>query len=104
MMASESSRLCCCSCQNFSSGNTPPSPRAILSCNPSPDPALVLALVATLVPDPTLTLIINNELFKKFIKAYLVSNQRLQQSSAECKQTFRAKVLELYYNKLYLDC
>ena len=37
------------------------------------------------------------------MKAYLESNQGPRQPRAERKQTFKAKVLEVYYSKLHID-
>ena len=46
----------------------------------------------------------NDELFKRFIKAYLESNQGPSQSPKEHKQLFKAKVPDVYYGKLHMDC
>ena len=53
------------------SGSTSPVP----SCNPTPGPNLVLAVIPAPVFAPTLAPVLTDELFKKFIKAYLESNQ-----------------------------
>ena len=45
-----------------------------LSCNSSPDPTLVSALI----PAPTLTPVPINELFKQFMKVYWKLNQELE--------------------------
>ena len=72
------------------SGDTSPAP----SYNPTLNliPALISALAAT------------DDLFKKFMKVYLEMNQRPKQPLAERKQSLKAKVLEIYYGKLYMDC
>ena len=77
-------------------GSTSPA----LSCNPTLGPDLVPALVLALIPAPVFT----DELFKKFMKAYLEMNQGPRQSPAERKQTFKAKVSEMYYGKLHMNC
>ena len=46
-----------------------------LSCNPTPGPELVSALIPALVPAPTLVPVATDELFKKFMKVYLEKNQ-----------------------------
>ena len=38
------------------------------------------------------------------MKAYLESNQRPKQSPVEHEQLLKAKVLEVYYSKLHMDC
>ena len=38
------------------------------------------------------------------MKAYLKSSQRFSQPPTKRKQVFRAKVLDMYYGKLYMDC
>ena len=72
------------------------------SCNPTLGPNLVLALILTPVSTLTPAPLANDELFKKFLKAYLKTNQRPRQP--ERKQTFKAKVSEVYYGKSYMDC
>ena len=81
-------------------GNTSP----VLSCNPTPGPALVLALIFAPVSILAPALPSSNELFRKFIKSYLESNQGLKQPLAERKQFFKAKVSDVYYKKSYIDC
>ena len=84
------------------SGNTSPAP----SCNPTLGPKLVPALIPTPVPTPVPapTPPSSDELFKQFMRAYLESNQRPKQPPAECKWSFKANVLEVYYDKLHMDC
>ena len=60
----------------YSSNNS-----SALSCHPTPGPTLILVLNPAPTPTPAST----NELFKKFIKAYLELNQRPRQPLAECK-------------------
>ena len=74
------------------------------SCNPTPDPALVSALVPALVLTPAPTLPSSNKLFKQFIKVYLESNQGLNQPPAKRERPFKAKVPDIYYDKLHIDC
>ena len=38
------------------------------------------------------------------MKAYLESNQRPNQLLVECKQFFKAKMPDVYYGKLHMDC
>ena len=46
-----------------------------------------------------------NKLFKRFMKTYLIEyNQRSNQPPKECKQLFKAKILDVYYGKLHIDC
>ena len=78
------------------SRSTSPAP----SWNPAPGPDQI----TTLILASALALASTNELFKKFMKAYLESNQRLKQSSAEYEQPLKAKVPEVYHNKLHMDC
>ena len=86
------------------SGSTSPAP----SCNPTPGldsvPTLVSAPIPALIPTPASVLAAINDLFKQFMKAYLELNQRPRQPPAECKQPLKAKVPELYYGKLHIDC
>ena len=78
------------------------SPSSSRNPTPGPDqvPALIPALAPTLAPAPASI----DELFKKFMKAYLESNQGPRQPPAEREQLLKAKVLEVYYGKLYMDC
>ena len=80
------------------SGSTSPA----LSCNPTPGPDLVPALISAPVPAPTPALVASEELFKKFMKVYLETNQRPRQP--ERKSTLKAKVPEVYYDKSHMDC
>ena len=61
----------------------------VLSCNPTPGPilvsALILALVRTLIPTPALTLSSFDKLLKQFMKADLKSNQEPSQHSTKRK-------------------
>ena len=59
---------------------------------------LALALALALAPPST------NELFKQFMKTYLEFNQELSQPSIECKQSLKAKIPNVYYGKLHIDC
>ena len=81
------------------SGSTSPAP----FCNPTPGPDLVPALIPAPVPAPTSALVATNELFKKFMKAYLEINQGPRQPTAEPRQTFKAKVPEVSYDKSHMD-
>ena len=119
-IAFESSRPCCSPCWNLSPinhvedelardlgptndfylGSTSPT----LSYNLTSGPALVLALISTPLPAPAPALPSSNKLFKQFIKAYLESNQGLKQPPAEREQSFKAKVVDIYYRKLHIDC
>ena len=89
---------------SFYLGNTSPTPFH----NPTPGPALVFALIPTPVPAPvpTLTPVLSSsdELFRQFMKAYLKSNQDPRQPLAKRKQLFKAKVPQVYYGKLHIDC
>ena len=107
-MAPGGTRPCHFPCQNlplssaFLSLGSPP------SCNPIPAPAPVPALVPAPIPASVPASIPapapTNELFKKFMKAYLESNQRPRQPPEERKQIFKAKISEVYYSKLHMDC
>ena len=70
--------------EDLHSGSTSPAPSRHLI----PGPILVPALNLAPAPASTST----NELFKKFMKAYLESNQRPRQPPAIRKQPFKAKV------------
>ena len=79
-----------------------------LSLNPISGPDLVSALVFTsvpaLIPAPALAPAPTNDLFRQFMKAYLESNQGPKQLLAEHKRLLKAKIPELYYGKLHMDC
>ena len=74
------------------------------SRNPTPGPDQLPDLISAPAPVPNLAPAPTNELFKKFMKAYLESNQGPRQPPMECKQPLKAKVLEVYYDKLYIEC
>lgn len=82
-----------------------------LFCNSTLGSALVFTLVSapdlalTPAPDlaPTLASVSSNKLFRQFIKAYLESNQGFSRPPAEREQSFKAKVPDMYYQKLYID-
>ena len=80
------------------SGSTSPAP----SRNPTPGPDLVPALIPAPIPAPTPAPVASDELFKKFMKAYLETNQGPKQ--LERKETLKAKVPEVYYDKSHMDC
>ena len=88
------------SAESFHSGSTSLAP----SRNSTPVSNLVSALDSTLFPALAPALISSNKLFKQFIKAYLESNQRSSRSLAECKQSLEAKIPDVYYWKLHMDC
>ena len=81
------------------SGSTSPA----LSRNPTlgPDqvPALIPATASAPAPAPAPT----NELFKKFMKAYLELNQGPRQPPEERERTLKATVPEVYYGKSHID-
>ena len=80
------------------SGSTSPA----LSCNPTPSPELVFALIPAPVPAPAL--LFSDRLFKQFMTAYLKLNQGLRQPLAERERFLKAKILEVDYGKLHIDC
>ena len=116
-MAPGGSRPCCSSCWNLlpldlvedelardsglvegpHSGSTSPAP----SRNPTLGPKVVPALIPNPVPAPTLPSF--DEFFKQFMKTYLESNQGPRQPPTEHEQSFKAKVLEVYYGKSHID-
>ena len=67
-----------------------------------------LALVPTLIPALAFALApvseSSDELFRRFIRAYLESNQEPSRSPAKYKQFFKAKMPDMYYEKPYMDC
>ena len=67
---------------------------------PAPLPAPILAPVPAPIPAPGPT----NKLFKRFMKAYLKMNQEPRQPPMGRKRTLKAKVPEVYYGKLHMDC
>ena len=71
-------------------------PSRNLTLGPTLVPALIPALAPALIP--------TDELFKQFMKTYLKLNQRPRQPLAERKQIFKAKVPEVYYGNLHMDC
>ena len=116
-MALGGSRLCCSSHQNLLidfvedelakdpgsvGGPHLGSASLVPSCNPIPGPKLVLALISAPVPAPTLPSF--DKLFKQFMKAYLELNQGPRQPPTEGEWPLKAKVSEVYYDKLYIDC
>ena len=78
--------------------STSPTP----SCKPNLGPKLVPALIPTPVSAPTPPS--SNKLFKQFMRAYLESNQGPRQPPVERKQSFKAKIPEMYYGKSHIDC
>ena len=76
------------------SGGTSPAP----SCNPTQGPELVLALNPAPVLAPALPSC--NELFKKFMKAYLESNQGPRQPPEEANKPLRLR----YQRYTILSC
>ena len=77
-----------CSVESLHSSSTSPA----LSCNPTPGLNLIPALIAAPLSAPTPTPVPIDKLFKKFMKAYLESNQGPRQHLAEREQTLKAKV------------
>ena len=77
-----------------------------LSRNPISGPKLVPGLnpAPVLAPIPTPAPSFSEELFKQFMRAYLELNQGLRQPPAERKQSFKAKVSKMYYDKSHMDC
>ena len=80
---------------SFHLDSTSPAP----SYNPILGPVLIFVLIPALTP----TLPSSDELFKQFMSAYLKSNQEPRQPLTEWKQSFKAKVPDIYYEKLYID-
>ena len=80
------------------SGSTSP----VLSRNPIPCLELVSALIS--VPVLALAPPCSNQLFKQIMRAYLKSNQRSRQPPIEYERSLKAKVSEVYYSKLHMDC
>ena len=85
---------------NSHSSSTSPAP----SCNLTPGPDLVSAMILAPVPTLTPALVAINELFKKFMKAYLETKQGPKQPPAEREQSLKAKGPEVYYDKSHMDC
>ena len=77
---------------------------AALSCNPTPDPNLIPALISAPVPALSSTPVLTNKLFKQFMKAHLESNQEPKQPPMERKRHLKAKVFVEHYGKLHMDC
>ena len=84
----------------FHFGSTSPAPCR----NSTPGLAQVFTLILAPVPASASVLPSFDELFKQFMKAYLESNQGPRQPQVKGKQSFKAKVLDMYYGKLYIDC
>ena len=82
------------------SGNISPAPSYNPTLGPDQVSALIPALALVLASAPTLT----DELFKKFMKAYLESNQGPRQPPAEREWSLKAKVPEIYYGNPHMDC
>ena len=81
------------------SGSTSPAP----SRNPTSGPALVPALIPASVPAPAPAPGSFDELFRQFMKAYLES-QKPSRPLAERERSLKAKVPDVYYEKLHIDC
>ena len=81
-------------------------PERPIKSNNTPTSSLAISRAPTAVPVPTPTPTppSTNELFKQLIKAYMESNQELSQPPTQRKQLFKAKVLDVYYGKLHIDC
>ena len=73
-------------------------------CHPNLGSALIPTLIPAPVPTPAPPLPFFNELFRQFIKAYLETNQGYKKPPINRKQSFKAKVPEVYYSKLHIDC
>ena len=71
-----------------------------LSCHPT----LGFTPVSAVNLAPASASATTNELYKKFMKAYLESNQEYRQPPVKLEQSFKAKVPVVYYNKLHMDC
>ena len=66
--------------------------------NNTPTHSPVVSWASTSTPSST------DELFKQFMKAYLKSNQRPSLPPEERKRPLKAKVPNVYYDKLHMDC
>ena len=53
---------------------------------------------------PTPALLSTDKLFKQFMRAYLESNQGPSQPLEEREQPLKAKIPDVYYGKLHMDC
>ena len=80
------------------SGSTSPTP----SRNPTPDLKLVSALIPALIPTPTPPS--SDKLFNQIMKAYLKLSQGSSRPPAERERFFKAKMPDVYYGKLHMDC
>ena len=72
--------------------------RASIKGNNTPTYSLAVSWAPTFAP-PSI-----DELFKRFMKAYFESNQEPRQPPKKRKQSLKAKVLDVYYGKLQIDC
>ena len=73
-------------------------PRANTKSSNTPTYSGAISWAPTPAPPST------NELFKRFMKAYFKSNQGSSQPLEERKRPFKAKVPDVYYGKLHIDC
>ena len=69
-----------------------------------PTPSLAVFRTLTPVPVPAPAPPSTNELFKQFMKAYLESHLGPSQPLAEREHPLKAKVPDVYYGKLHMDC
>ena len=72
-------------------------PRALIEGSNTPTHSLAVSRALTPAPPST------NKLFKRFIKAYLESNQGPSQPPEVCKRPLKAKVPDVYYGKLQME-
>ena len=67
-------------------------------------PSCNLTLTPTPISSPSPALVATNDLLKQFMKTYLETSQGLKQPPLKQEQFFKAKVPEMYYGKLHMDC
>ena len=91
-------------CRNLSPSSISLSPGPNPSRHPTLGPAAVPAPAPAPVHSPALASVATNDLFKQFMKAYLEMNQGPRQPPAERERSFKAKILEVYYGKLHIEC
>ena len=79
-------------------------PRASTKSSNTSTLSPAISRAPTLAPAPVPAPLSIDKLFKQFIKAYLESNRGPSQPPTERKQLFKAKMPDIYYGKLHIDC
>ena len=93
----------------FIKGSNTYTPTPAMSRVPTPAPPVALIVASSLAPALAVTApFSDNELFNQFMKAYLEAQMpaqiALEIDPEPCKQPLKARLLDLYYDNLHMDC